>query len=315
MLADGVIDVAIVGDGQLARGVAQQLECRTDLRVHGPAPRSGARAAAASGAEIVIIATATKLEDVAGDIEAAVMAGSNVIVSAEEAAFPWAVDEALAHRLDSLARQQKVTILGCGLNPGFVFDALVLTLLGAVTHPTSIIVERTVDLSRFGPTVSARLGIGFTPTEFQEKVATSQILGHAGFPQSMSIVARALNLTIDSLVTTIEPIVHNDRTVGVKQHYTALVDGKPWFQAHFLGHTTLADSGLIARDSLEILSSDAPLRCVIEPGISSQSGSQSIIANSIDRVIAARPGWLTVADLEPAHPQFSSFAQPETPTR
>lgn len=309
-----MIDVAIVGDGQLARGVAAQLASRADIRVRPPAPRRAARDAATSGADVVIIATTTKLADVSDDIETAVRAGSNVIVSAEESAFPWAVDESVADRLDALAREHAVTIVGCGLNPGFVFDALVLTLLGVVEHPTTILVERTVDLSGFGPTVRGRLGLGFSAAEFRRGVETSRILGHAGFPQSMSIVARAVNVVIESISTTIEPILHNDVTVGVKQHYTAIAGGEPWFQAHFLGHVALAEAGLTARDSLEIMSTGTPLRCVIEPGIGSQSGSQSIIANSIDRVVAARPGWLTVADLEPAHPRFLSAAPPTAPT-
>jgi hypothetical protein len=33
-----------------------------------------------------------------------------------------------------------------------------------------------------------------------------------------------------------------------------------------------------------------------------QSGSASIVANSVRRVVAAAPGWRTVADLPPAFP-------------
>jgi len=300
-----VIEVAILGSGQLARGVARQLALRADVRVAGPTPRSRIPEAAASGAHVVVVATTTRLADVADDIEAAVRAGSNVIVSAEECAYPWAVDSLLADRLHSLALERGVTVLGCGLNPGFVFDALVLTLLGAVESPTAIAVERTVDVSGFGPAVRARLGLGVSAADFAAGIESASILGHAGFPQSMSIVAAALGVDIDHIATSIEPLTNAGLTVGFVQEYTAVVAGENWFRARFVGHLTPASAGLVVRDTIAVSSSSgAPLTCTIDPGIGSQSGSQSLIANSVDRVIAAPPGWLTVADLEPAHPRL-----------
>jgi len=41
---------------------------------------------------------------------------------------------------------------------------------------------------------------------------------------------------------------------------------------------------------------------VIEPGLNPQSGASAMIANSLRRVAAAPPGWLTVGDLPPATP-------------
>ncbi|MBX3098104.1 MAG: hypothetical protein KF761_00860 [Salinibacterium sp.] len=301
-----MIEVAVIGDGQLARGVAAQLAERSDLRVVGPTPRDGIAAALDAGTRVVVIATTTRLADIAHHIEAAVLAGSNVIVSAEECAYPWAVDRVVADRLDTLARERGVTILGCGLNPGFVFDALVLTLLGTGGLPTGISVERTVDLSGFGPTVRGRLGLGVSSTDFAAGIESARILGHAGFPQSMSIVADALNVEIDNITTHIEPTLVDDNTVGFIQEYVAIVGGLPWFRARFIGHLSPAAAGLVVRDTIEITSRDTPLTCTIEPGIGSQSGSQSLIANSIDRVVAAPSGWLTVAELEPAHPRFIS---------
>ncbi len=298
-----MIDVAILGDGQLARGIADQLASRADIRVVGPTPRGSIPAVIGTGATVAIIATTTHFADVADHIEAAIRAGSNVIVSAEECAYPWAVDRPLADRLHTLALEYGVTVVGGGLNPGFVFDALVLTLLGAVAHPTRITVERTVDLSGFGPAVKGRLGLGVSLAEFTAGVESGRILGHAGFPQSMWIVADALGITIERITTEILPTLDAGLTVGVVQNYVAVVEGRDWFRASFIGHLSPAAAGLSARDVVEISSSGAPLTCAIDPGIGSQSGSQSLIAHSIDRVVAARAGWLTVADLQPAHPR------------
>jgi len=297
------MDVAIVGDGQLAGGVAAALASRSDVRVLGPTTRAEQSGALSSEADVVIVATTTRLADVLASIETAIVAGSNVIVSAEESAYPWAVDDAAARRLDALAQRHGVTVLGCGLNPGFVFDALVLTLLGVCVSAATIAVRRTVDLSGFGPAVRARLGLGVDQASFQAGIASDEILGHAGFPQSMAIVARAIGAQIERIETRIEAVMADGISVGVRQHYTATVAGLPWYQATFDGHLDPASVGLIVRDEVHVTpQAGAALTCVIEPGIGSQAGSQAIIANSIDRVIEARAGWLTVADLPPAHP-------------
>jgi 4-hydroxy-tetrahydrodipicolinate reductase len=265
---------------------------------------------------VVIIATTTRFADVAADIEAAVVAGSNVLVSAEECAYPFAIDEELANRLDALAVARDVSICGCGVNPGFVFDALVLTVLGATDSGCEIAVSRTVDLSDFGHSVLRRIGIGLGADQFRAAVQNGDIFGHAGFPQSMHLVAFALGLNIDTIDKQLEPIVADapvqtrskfpiacGQSVGVEQIYTAYVNGKAWFRCRFLGHAALNQTKLAALDRIELCREGVLERFVeIRPGINPQMGSQNMIANSIERIIAARSGWVNVASLMPAYP-------------
>lgn len=300
-----MLTVAVYGSGQLGTEVARLLQGRGDVAVVGPEPRSGRVRALEGGADVVVIATTTRLADVVGDVEAAVRAGSNVIVSAEESAFPWAVDRAVADSVDELARAHGVTVVGGGLNPGLIFDALVLTLMGTFAEVPDIEVRRTVDIGGFGPAVLARLGVGFAPDEFERRVAAGDVLGHAGFPQSMSIVAGAVGLTLDDVVATIEPLSSNGRTVGVLQRYVGWARGRPWFSAEFEGHVDPDGVGLRTRDELVLSSAQGELRCALTPGVNAQAGSSSMVANSVWRVASARPGWLTVADLPPAFPSLA----------
>ena len=306
--------VAIFGAGQLGTNVAAIVRERGHYEVLGPFGREDASSALESGAHLVIIATTSRFRDVASDIVRAIEAGSNVLVSAEECANPWLVDPELADVIDQRARQMGVTVLGAGLNPGLIFDALVLTLLGAMPSGCAIEVQRVVDIGKFGPAVLARLGVGVGESEFRHGVANGDILGHAGFPQSMSIVARGLGLTIENITEQIDPIITDSavtlasgqvidagRSVGVRQTYRAVVDGNVWFTAVFDGHVQPSLLGWTPSDTIVIRRDGVVERTVvIEPGLPSQSGSQSMIANSVDRVIEAAPGWLTVADLPPA---------------
>jgi len=307
------LKVAIYGPGQLGSNVARILGQRADIVVDGPRGREEREAVLRSGADVVVIATTSFLRDVAPDIRLAVESGSNVIVSAEEAAYPWATDRELADELDGLARRHGVTVLGGGLNPGFAFDALVLTALGPAELVSSIRVERIVDLSGFGETVLRRIGVGYDEEAFAAGTAAGSITGHIGFPQSMRVVTGALGLTIDRIERAISPIfgereyraadvvVPAGSSAGFEQRYTAIVDGSPWFEAFFIGHVEPVAIGKPPRDEIWI-EGQPPLHYLVSPGFNAQSGSSGLIANSVRRVANAAPGWLLVGDLPPALP-------------
>lgn len=305
--------VSLYGNGQVSGNVAKLLARRAGYEVLGPFGRDQRDEALRSGADAVVIATTSFLADVADDIRTAVAAGSNVVTTAEECAYPWAVDGRLADELDALARSRGVSILGCGLNPGFAFDALVLTATGPAWDVQSIRVERVVDLSGFGETVLKRIGVGHTPEAFAEGKRSGAITGHIGFPQSMRVVAGKLGRTIERIDREIEPIlaerehrathltVPAGHTAGFEQRYTAVVDGEPWFRALFTGHVDPEAIGKPPRDEIWIEGA-TPLHYAISPGLNAQTGSSAMIANSLRRLVEAPPGWLTVGDLPPATP-------------
>lgn len=306
--------VAFYGDGQVSANASAILRGRAGYEVLGPFGRAARDAALRSGSDVVVIATTSFLAAIADDVETAVESGSNVITTAEEAAFPWANDAAIADRLDTTARARGVTVLGSGLNPGFAFDALVLTVCGVCPEVRALRVERVVDLSGFGSAVLRRIGVGYTTQEFEAGRLTGTITGHIGFPQSMRVVAGGLGVEIQRIDREMEPIVSERRleassltvepgqTGGFRQRYVAWAAGREWFEAVFTGHVApTAELGLEPRDEIA-LDATPPVRVTTSPGMNPQSGSASIVANSVRRVVAAPPGWLTVANLPPAVP-------------
>lgn len=305
--------VAIYGAGQLGTTVAGLLRIRGGYDVVGPSGRNERDVALRSGAEVVVIATTSFLRDVADDVRTAVESGSSVITSAEECAYPWAVDDALATEFDALARDRGVTILGAGLNPGFAFDALVVTGLGAAADVERIRVERVVNLSRFSETILRRLGLGFERDEFERRVREGTIFGHIGFAQSMHVVAAKLGVPLERIDKKIEPIVAEaperaanlaiepGQSAGFDQRYVGVTNDAPWFECLFTGHVDPESIGKPPRDEIYVDGS-TPLHFSIVPGLDPQNGSSAVIANSVRRVAAAPAGWLTVADLPPAYP-------------
>jgi hypothetical protein len=309
-----LIRVAFYGAGQVSTNTAAILRRRDGIEVLGPFGRGQRDVALRSGADVVVIATTSFLAAIADDVREAVEAGSNVITTAEEAAYPWANDPAVADRLDGLARDRGVTILGTGLNPGFAFDALVLTACGVVAEVESLLVERVVDLSGFGETVLRRIGVAHSAESFEEGRQSGAVTGHIGFPQSMRVVAGRLGVAIERIDRELEPIfaesdlpasaltVRAGETAGFRQRYTAVFGGRPWFGAVFTGHVSPPAIGLEPLDSIEVRGPYGGVHLEARPGMNPQRGSAAVVANSVRRVIDAPPGWKTVADLPPAVP-------------
>jgi hypothetical protein len=330
------IRLGLIGTGRVGRDVVRLASARPGVEIVAACSRDAAHrgrdlgelagidplgiAVAAGPADVlaarpsvVLIATTSFLADVAADVEAVVRAGANALCTAEEAACPWAVDEALADRLARVAREHGVTILGAGANPGFVFDALVLTAAGAGPDVRHIAVERRVNFSRFSANVLGRLGVGYSPEAFAAGVAEGRIFGHIGFPESMRVVAHAVGRRIESIERRIEPVFaaqaasaeHLDvpagHTAGVRQHYVATVDGEEWFVATLVGHIDPRGAGLALRDTIEITGS-VKIGLTIDPGLDPQTTSASVLVNSLQRLVAAPAGWVTVAELPPALP-------------
>ena len=104
-------------------------------------------------------------------------------------------------------------------------------------------------------------------------------------------------------------VVSPGESAGFRQQYVGMCQDRPWFPAYFLGHIDPQATGHQPRDEI-VITSDAPtLRVVIEPGINPQAGAPRVIANSLKRLVAASPGWVTVGDLPPATPVASGPAR------
>lgn len=160
-------------------------------------------------ADIVLHSTQSFTKDVFPELALIVNSGKNVITIAEEMSAPQVETPDLADELDKLAKKNNVTILGTGINPGFVLDTLILTMTGACQIVNKIWASRVNDLSPFGPTVMKTQGVGTTVAEFQAGVKSGAIVGHIGFRQSIYMIAKSLGWKLDNIVETREPIITN----------------------------------------------------------------------------------------------------------
>ncbi len=328
------ITVALLGIGRVGCDLTRVLQARKGIRIvsawsRNPSHRgadlgvlAGGEGASVivtddrdealgAGADVAVVATTSFLRELAPDLEAALSSGHDVLCTGEETAYPWAVDRELADRIDGIARANGVTIVGSGANPGFISDTLVATLALAAPDVAGIRISRVVNVSRFSATVLGRLGVGYTAEEFAEGRAAGRIWGHIGYPQSMRLVADALGLELERVDGTVEPLfaerpfrgdhleVAEGRTAGFVQHYVGVLAGDEAFDARMTGHLDPDGVGIDVKDTIQIDGS-VPLTLEVRPGFRAQETSVAVLANSIARVRAAPPGWITVTDLAPS---------------
>lgn len=296
----GVIDVDPAMEGVSVGGL---LGRSCDVRI-----TADAEAVLGRGPEVVCICTASNLSEVADHVESSVRAGANVLCIAETLAYPWASDPEWAERTDALAREHRVSVLGTGINPGFVLDALVIVWTSVCLRVDRIEARRVNDLSPFGPTVMASQGVGTTIEQFERGLAEGAIVGHIGFPESINLIARALGWEIDGLIETREPII--SRVTRVTPH----VRVEPGTVAGCL-HTARGYSrgelkielvhpqqvhphleGVETGDYIRI-HGDPGIHMTNTPEVPGGKGTYASTGNYIPLIAAASAGLLTVADM------------------
>jgi 4-hydroxy-tetrahydrodipicolinate reductase len=258
--------------------------------------------------DVVCILTASNLSEISDQVEPTVRAGCNVICIAETLAFPWASDPRWAERFDALAREHGVSILGTGINPGFVLDALPIALTSICLRVDRIEASRVNDLSPFGPTVMASQGVGTTVEEFERGVAEGTIVGHIGFHESIGLIARALGWEIDEIVETREPIVSGVEretphvhvapgdVCGCRHMAWGYSKGELKIELVHPQQIRPEAEGQDTGDYVKIFG-DPNVSMTNQPEIPGGKGTYASVGNYIPLIGDARPGIVTVVDL------------------
>ena len=258
--------------------------------------------------DIVILATSSFLKDVDPQIKLVLNKGINVISIAEEMAFPEAQDPDLADELDKVAKENGVSLLGTGINPGFVLDLMIIALSGVCSEVEKIEASRINDLSPFGPTVMKTQGVGTTVEEFEAGLKSGKIVGHIGFKESIYMIAERLGIKLDEVKETREPIVSNTyretehvkveegMVAGCKHIAKGYSDGKEVIVLNHPQQIHPEEEGVETGDYIKIIG-EPGVDMAITPEIAGGTGTMAVAVNMIPQVINAAPGLHTMADL------------------
>jgi 4-hydroxy-tetrahydrodipicolinate reductase len=253
--------------------------------------------------DIVLHATSSSLEEIMPQLETIIKGGINVISTTEELAYPFNDHPKLAAEIQDLARENKVTVLGTGINPGFLMDAWPLFMSSVCQHIRHIKAVRIQDASSRRHPFQKKIGAGTTLEKFQ-KLVDSGSVRHVGLPQSVAMIAAGLGWDLDKVTESIEPVIAQERVssdvVTVEQGRAAGVRqvGKGWQNGS--ERITLDFQAYIgAKESYDAvyITGTPDLEVVVKGGVHGDLATAAMVINAIPRVISSAPGLLTMKDL------------------
>jgi hypothetical protein len=264
-----------------------------------------------TSADVVVQATTSHLVAVYPQLVQAMASEKNVISSCEELSYPWTSQGELARKLDRRAKEAGVTVLGAGVNPGFVMDALPLVLSSPCQEVQSIAVTRVVDTSTRRLQLQVKMGTGLSLAEFRSRVSDGSI-GHIGLRESLFMIAETMGWQLDEVKESIEPIMatrrwetgafiaEKGRVAGMHQTVVAMAGNREVIRLDL----QMALGAEEPRDSI-VIDGKPPIKVTIDGGIQGDQAAAAIIVNLIPVVVKARPGLLTMRDL-PLIPWWSA---------
>jgi len=253
--------------------------------------------------DIVVHSTGSRLSDVAPQVEEIVSRGINVVSSAEELLFPVPKNRHLADKLDALAKENGVSILGTGVNPGFVLDSLPAFLTGICSGVKSVFARRIVDASTRREPLQRKIGAGLSVDEFERRVEEGR-LGHVGLLESVALLADCLGWELDNLLERIDPVisdgnvfteyveVREGQVAGIRQTAKGFRKGERVISLELQMFVGAPE----AHDYVRI-DAEPPLEVRIENGASGDAATAAILINAIPKVVSAPAGYLTMKDV------------------
>ena len=232
----------------------------------------------------------------------------NVISSAEEMSYPLAQSPEEAKKLDKIAKDNGVSILGTGINPGLIMDLLVVLMTGACEEVDHITARRVNSLSPFGPAVMEEQGIGMTKEAFLHGVETGHLAGHVGFPESIRMVADAIGWKVDKVEQSMDPIMTDverkspygfapaGHVAGCAMKGYGYVDGELKIEMDHPQQIEPEQVGVQTGDYV-IIKGTPNINLVNSPEVPGGIGTIAMCVNMIPHIINAKLGLRTMLDL------------------
>jgi 2,4-diaminopentanoate dehydrogenase len=261
------------------------------------------KAIKAAKPDVVVLCTSSSLKRVLPQMQEIIKLKVPIVSTTEELAYPTKGNMKYARAIHELARKAKVAVLGTGVNPGFVMDALPIALTGVCERVESLRIDRVQDARIRRLPFQQKIGAGLTREQFQKKVDDGSVR-HVGLAESVSMIADAIGWKLDRITDDIRPQIATETVAseflavdpgfvcGIVQDGVGYRDGVPVITLHMEAYLGAPESF----DSVEITGSPA-LRMKIAGGVHGDIATASIVVNSLRKIMEVAPGLHTMRDM------------------
>ncbi|MEM0204250.1 MAG: dihydrodipicolinate reductase [Nitrososphaerota archaeon] len=255
--------------------------------------------------DVVFHATGSYLDKVYDQISLSIAHRADVISTCETLAYPYYRYPELAAKLDREAKEHGVSVVGLGINPGFLMDLLPSLLTAPCVKISRIEVTRSLDASKRRKSFQKKIGLGLSQEEFRKKLLSGDITCHVGFSESIFLMASIIGVKLQEVTETTVPILANEKISmgdvqidelhvrGIIGHGIGYLDG-----VEFIRLRLIAAVGEQDYEEVKIYG-EPNLTWKCSTGTPGDIATAAIVVNSVRRVMEAKPGLLTVKDILP----------------
>jgi 4-hydroxy-tetrahydrodipicolinate reductase len=253
--------------------------------------------------DVVVMCTSSSLKKVLPQMEQVLKLKVPIVSTTEELAYPSKANLRYARAVHQLAKKAKVAVLGTGVNPGFVMDALPIALTGVCERVEAVRVDRIQDARIRRLPFQQKIGAGLTREQFEKKVDDGSVR-HVGLTESVSMIADALGWTLDRITDEIQPKVASETVAseflavdagyvcGIVQDGVGYRDGQAVIALHMEAYLGAPES----YDAVTITGSPA-LKMKLAGGVHGDVATASIAVNSLPKILDVAPGLHTMRDM------------------
>ncbi len=270
-----------------------------------------------SAIDVAIVTTSSSLASCAPTLRELLRRGLPVVSTCEELLWPRLRHADLARELDRLARENGGRLLGTGVNPGFLMDALPVFSSAVCRSVRSVQAFRIQDASNRRLPFQRKIGAGLDLDAFRQRVAEGS-LRHVGLGESLHFVAHALGFELESWDETIEAVIAErdlecglgaiprGHAAGVRQVAEGVASGAVRARLEFVAAIGQADP----HDRV-VIEGEPAIDLRLVGGVHGDVATSAIVLNAMRPLIAAPPGLHTMATI--AMPSCSVASAPSRP--
>ena len=254
-----------------------------------------------------VVTTSSRLDQCAPTFHALLARGLSVVSTCEQLAWPWLAHPRLAAELHDAAVAHGGRLVGVGVNPGYLMDALPVFATAACRSVWKVDVWRVQDATSRRVPFQQKIGVGLTAEELSVRMERQE-MGHVGLGESLHFVAASLGWTLESWEEDYEPIlalrelpsglgpVAPGRVAGIKQTARGSTSAGCVVELEFRAALGQAEP----HDRIQV-HGDPPIDMTIAGGVHGDTATCALALNAIPALARAAPGLHTMATIPLAH--------------
>ncbi len=253
--------------------------------------------------DVILHTAGSKATQTIEQITPMIQCGVSVASTCEELLFPTLRAPEETAMIDALAQQTGARIVGTGVNPGFVMDVLPVCMTGVSRNVSHIAVQRVVNASTRRQPLQKKIGSTMEPDQFRLLFAQGKA-GHAGFRESVALIAHSMGWLLDEMLETCEPMIaqsdiHTEyfqvpsgMTCGLHQRCVGKISGEIKIDLDLKMYLGAPDP----HDAIQI-TGDPPLDVIARGGVAGEQATVAALVNAIPRLLNARSGMRLMTEL------------------